>query len=90
MKKALKRETGRDEVNAVIDWSGAEDSIRMGMGMLATSGGYVSVGLVGNRIDIPLFPLVGREYSYHGSFWGNYTDLSEVIELARQGLVSTS
>lgn len=55
VKKALKRETGRDEVNAVIDCSGAEDSIRMGMGMLATSGGYVSVGLVGNRIDIPLF-----------------------------------
>jgi len=34
---------------------------------------------------LPLFPLVAREYTYHGSFWGNYNDLSEVIALAQGG-----
>jgi propanol-preferring alcohol dehydrogenase len=36
------------------------------------------------QIDIPLFPRVSREQTFHGSFWGNYTDLSEVMALAAQ------
>jgi hypothetical protein len=61
--------------------------MQMGFSLLATAGAYVSVGLVGGRINIPLFPLVAREYTYHGSFWGNYTDLSEVIALAQSGRI---
>jgi propanol-preferring alcohol dehydrogenase len=48
------------------------------------------VGLVGDSINIPLFPLVAREYIYHGSFWGNYNDLSEVVALVQQGKVRHS
>jgi propanol-preferring alcohol dehydrogenase len=43
--------------------------------------------LVGTRINIPLFPFVAREFTYHGSFWGNYSDLSEVIALAQAGKI---
>jgi propanol-preferring alcohol dehydrogenase len=43
--------------------------------------------LVGTRINIPLFPFVGREFTYHGSFWGNYNDLSEIVALAQQGKI---
>jgi alcohol dehydrogenase, propanol-preferring len=46
-----------------------------------------SVGLIGNRVDIPLFPLVAREFSYLGSFWGNFNDLTEVIALAEAGRI---
>ncbi|MGH9999867.1 MAG: zinc-binding dehydrogenase, partial [Nitrososphaeraceae archaeon] len=28
-----------------------------------------------------------REYQYYGSFWGNYNDLREVMELAKKGLI---
>lgn len=87
IRKELERGTGRRELNAGIDCAGAEDSIRMGVSLLATSGAYVSVGLVGNRIDVPLFPLVAREYTYYGSFWGNYVDLNEIVELAKKGLI---
>ena len=41
----------------------------------------------GDRIDIPLFPRVSREQTFHGSFWGNYTDLSEVMALAARGKI---
>jgi propanol-preferring alcohol dehydrogenase len=61
--------------------------IQMGFSLLSVGAHYSSVGLVGDRINIPLFPLVAREYTYHGSFWGNYTDLSEVIALVQQGKV---
>ncbi|TDC15543.1 NAD(P)-dependent alcohol dehydrogenase [Streptomyces sp. 8K308] len=83
----LREATGQDEIDAAIDCAGAEEMIKLGFGLLATSGHYASVGLVGDRIDIPLFPLVSREYTYHGSFWGNYNDLSEVITLAEQGKI---
>jgi propanol-preferring alcohol dehydrogenase len=37
---------------------------------------------------LPLFPLVAREYTYFGSFWGNYNDLTEVLALAEAGQIT--
>jgi len=80
-------EIGPDEVLIKV---GAAGTIRMGFGLLASEGAFVSVGLVGQRIDIPLFPFVAREYSYHGSFWGNFRDLCEVVELVQSGKIQHS
>jgi len=74
----------------VIDCAGAEEMIQMGFGLLSVGAHYASVGLVGDRINIPLFPLVAREYTYHGSFWGNHNDLSEVVALVQQGKIRHS
>ncbi|MET0386655.1 MAG: NAD(P)-dependent alcohol dehydrogenase [Polyangiales bacterium] len=90
VRSELLRATGSDQLDAVIDCAGAADMIRMGFELLGVSGHYASVGLVGDKIDIPLFPLVSREHTYHGSFWGNYTDLSEVLALAAQGKIRHS
>lgn len=87
LRRELARLTGKPELDAVIDCAGAEEMIRTGFELLAIGAHYASVGLVGDRIDIPLFPLVAREYTYHGSFWGNYSDLSEVMALASQGKI---
>ena len=56
--------------------------MQLGFSLLAISGHYVDVGLVGDRVDIPLFPRVSREQTFHGSYWGNNTDLTEVMALA--------
>ena len=65
-------------------------------GLVHTLGGLVpqSSGLqegdhvvVAPGCDVPLFPRVSREQTFHGSFWGNYTDLSEVMVLAAQGKI---
>lgn len=79
--------TGRTELDAVIECAGSEESIKLAFALLATEGGVASVGLIGNRIDIPLFPLVAREFTYFGSFWGSYNDLTEVLALATAGQV---
>jgi propanol-preferring alcohol dehydrogenase len=84
VRKELRQATGQDEIDAAIDCAGAEELLQLGFGLLGIGGHYSSVGLVGDRINMPLFPLVAREYTYHGSFWGNYNDLSEVIALAQQ------
>lgn len=87
IRKELIKATGHKDIDAVLDCAGAEGLIKTGFELLARTGAYVSVGLVGNRVDIPLFPLVVGEFTYHGSFWGNYNDLSEVVALAQQGKI---
>jgi propanol-preferring alcohol dehydrogenase len=79
--------TGRAELDAVIDCAGAPESIQLAFSLLATEGAVASVGLIGNRVDIPLFPVVGRELTYFGSFWGTYNDLTEVVALAEAGQI---
>jgi propanol-preferring alcohol dehydrogenase len=85
--KELNHATGQSTLDAIIDCAGAPEFLQLGFQLLSISGHYVDVGLVGDRIDIPLFPRVSREQTLHGSFWGNYTDLSEVMALAAQGKV---
>ena len=58
--------------------------MQLAFSLLAISGHYVDVGLVGDRVDIPLFPRVSREQTFHGSYWGNNTDLTEVMALAAE------
>ena len=83
----LEAATGRPEVDAVVECAGAEDAIKLAFALLAAEGAIASVGLIGNRVDVPLFPLVAREYTYFGSFWGNFNDLTEVLALAAAGHV---
>jgi propanol-preferring alcohol dehydrogenase len=85
--KELKDATGQGDLDAIIDCAGAPEIFPLSFSLLSISGHYVDVGLVGDRIDIPLFPRVSREQTFHGSFWGSYTDLSEVMALAAQGKI---
>ncbi|WP_109476242.1 NAD(P)-dependent alcohol dehydrogenase [Paraburkholderia sp. C35] len=80
----LNKLVGRHDLDAVIDCAGAEQMVQLAMSLLSISGHYVDVGLVGDRIDMPLFPRVSREQTLQGSFWGNNTDLTEVMALAAQ------
>jgi propanol-preferring alcohol dehydrogenase len=87
IRKELGKATGQGELDAIIDCVGAPEMMQLGFSLLSTSGHYADVGLVGDRIDIPLFPRVSREQTFHGSYWGNNTDLSEVMALAAQGKI---
>ena len=66
VRKELSNATGQGEIDAAIDCAGAEDVIQLGFGLLSVGGHYSSVGLVGDKINLPLFTLVAREYTYHG------------------------
>ncbi|MBD2095095.1 zinc-binding dehydrogenase [Trichocoleus sp. FACHB-591] len=68
LRQELNNAIGKGELDAVIDCAGVEAMIRTGFELLSVGGHYASVGLVGDQINIPLFPLVAREYTYHGSF----------------------
>jgi propanol-preferring alcohol dehydrogenase len=85
--KELNKATGQRELDAIIDCTGAPEMLQLGFSLLSISGHYANVGLVGDRLDVPLFPRVSREQTFHGSYWGNNTDLTEVIGLAAQGKI---
>jgi len=87
IRNEINRATGRKEVDVVIDLTGTEESFQMEVSLLATGGMMVCVGLIGTQFKTTLFPLVGREYQVQGSFWGNYNELREVVELAKKGLI---
>jgi propanol-preferring alcohol dehydrogenase len=85
--KELDKATGQHDLDAIMDCAGAPEMMQLAFSLLSISGHYADVGLVGDRIDIPLFPRISREQTFHGSFWGNYTDLSEVMALAERGQI---
>jgi alcohol dehydrogenase, propanol-preferring len=88
--KELNETTGQKDLDAIMDCAGAPEMMQLAFSLLSTSGHYADVGLVGDRIDIPLFPRVSREHTFHGSFWGNNTDLSEVMALAAENKIRHS
>ncbi|MDL2407744.1 NAD(P)-dependent alcohol dehydrogenase [Rhizobium calliandrae] len=83
----LKAATGESTLDAIMDCAGAPEMMQLAFSILGISGHYTDVGLVGDRIDIPLFPRVSREQVFHGSFWGNNIDLEEVMALAAHGKI---
>lgn len=85
--KELRQATGQGELDAIIDCAGAPEMLQLALSLLGISGHYVDVGLVGDRIDVPLLPRVNREQTIHGSYWGNNLDLSEVLALATAGKI---
>lgn len=83
----LKKATGQAKLDAIIDCAGAPEVVQLAFALLAISGHYAEVGFVGDRIDVPLFPRVSGEQTFHGSFWGNNADLGEVMALAAAGKI---
>jgi alcohol dehydrogenase, propanol-preferring len=75
-------------VDVVIDCVGAENTIIDAFRMLNKGGTFVVVGMFGNEVRIPLVQAIVSEYQVHFSLWGNYNELCEVIELAKQGKIS--
>lgn len=80
----LDKVVGQKDLDAIIDCAGATEMMELGFSLLGISGHYANVGLVGDRISVPLLPRVNREQTFHGSYWGNNVDLEEVLSLAAQ------
>lgn len=77
-------------VDVVIDCVGADATIEDSCKILNKGGSIVVVGLFGSQIKIPLVRAVIQEYQAYGSLWGNYSELREVIELAKTGKINHS
>ena len=82
LRKSLLKETGG--FAAVIDFVGASSTAELGVGLLRKGGHFVSVGLFGGAITLPLPTLAMRGISLTGSYVGSLQDLKELVELIRR------
>jgi alcohol dehydrogenase, propanol-preferring len=89
IREQITKITGKG-VDVVIDCVGAENTTGDAFRILNKSGALVVVGMFGNEVKIPLVPAIPNEYQFQFSLWGNYIELCEVIELAKQGKISHS
>ena len=70
-------------IDVFLDIVRLEQTVQTDLRIVAKGGALVIVGLFGNKISIPAFATVANEFQFYGSFWGNYNEVSEVIELAK-------
>jgi propanol-preferring alcohol dehydrogenase len=83
IKKEVLQKTGGNGLDVVVDCVGSEETIRNSVATLSKGGVLVMVGLFGGQINMPLISAVINEYQVICSLWGNYNELREVIELAK-------
>lgn len=90
----IDEENTKDEINritkgngfdVVLDTVSIESTLNLGIKTLNRNGAIVVIGLFGQEVRMPLFETVLKEYQMYGSLWGNYNELREVIELAKEG-----
>ena len=89
IREQITRITGKG-VDVVLDCVSAENTIRDAFRILNKGGALMAVGMFGNEVRIPLVPAIVNEYQVQFSLWGNYNELCEVIELAKQDKISHS
>lgn len=83
----VQKEAGGRGADAVIDFVGKPSTAALGFDLLGKQGRLVLVGLFGGAgtFPLPLFPLKGAQVV--GSFTGTLTELSELVQLASNGVV---
>jgi alcohol dehydrogenase, propanol-preferring len=90
IKKEVLQMTSGNGLNVVVDCVGTEETIRNSVATLSKRGVLVMVGLFGGQINMPLVSAVINEYQVICSLWGNYNELREVIELAKDQKIKHS
>jgi NAD+-dependent secondary alcohol dehydrogenase Adh1 len=80
------RHTGGDGAEVVIDFVGEGGTEKDGVAMVRRAGTYFVVGY-GGRIEVPAMDLIFSETNIVGNLVGTFTELVELVALARDGKV---
>jgi NAD+-dependent secondary alcohol dehydrogenase Adh1 len=83
---AIKDLTGGDGAQVVIDFVAEHGTTETGPNMIRNGGTYCVVGY-GGMVNVPALQIIFSEIAIVGSLVGNYTELSELMDLAAQGKV---
>ena len=81
----LVKVVGKSKLDAVIDCAGAIETIQTGFGLLATSGAFFSVGLVGYSDLEEVLALAQQAKIQHSIKRIRFEDINENLEMLRRG-----
>jgi propanol-preferring alcohol dehydrogenase len=74
--------------DSVIDFVNAPPTVKLGLSVLRKRGNLVLVGLFGGSIELSLVTIPLKSIIIQGAYTGNYTDMVELLELARKGTIN--
>ncbi len=75
-------------VTVVVDASGAESSMRVGVELLQTGGTFVQVGMGKDEVMYPIMSVCTKELTIKGSFRYGHGDYADAVALASSGKVT--
>ena len=81
--------THGEGADVVLDFVAESTTPELALKMLRRGGTYSIVGY-GGVMTVPTVAMIAREITVQGNFVGTYTDLVELMELARQGRVAVT
>ena len=81
--------TGGLGADSVVDFVNATATAKAGLDMLRKRGNLVLVGLFGGSMDISLVTIPLKAITIQGAYTGSYTDMVELMELARRGVIKS-
>ncbi|MFD8303747.1 NAD(P)-dependent alcohol dehydrogenase [Streptomyces sp. NPDC059690] len=81
--------TGGTGADVVLDFVGAEATLAVAAASVAVAGDVTIVGIGGGTLAVGFGGGLPFEVSASFPYWGSRPELMEVVELARQGLVSS-
>ncbi|KAF1971627.1 GroES-like protein [Bimuria novae-zelandiae CBS 107.79] len=84
---ALLSQLGVDEVDSVIECSGAPSSIEMGIYLLRAGGKYVQTGMGRSKIEFPMTVMSEKELLVRGCFRYNSGDYELAVSLISKGMI---
>ena len=74
--------------DSVIDFVNAPNTAKLGLSVLRKRGNLILVGLFGGSMEISLVTIPLKAITIQGAYTGNYTDMIELIELAKKGTIN--
>src|SRR5690242_9961038 len=80
-------DTTGGKVDTVIEASGAESSINMGIHLLKSGGKYVQTGVGKSKIEFPIVAVSNKELMFRGCFRYGAGDYELAVNLITKGLV---
>jgi len=74
--------------DSVIDFVNAPPTVKTGLAVLRKRGNLVLVGLFGGSLELSLVTIPLKSITIQGAYTGNYTDMVELLALARKGTIN--
>ena len=74
--------------DSVVDFVNAPPTVKLDLTILRKRGNLVLVGLFGGSIDLSLVTIPLKSIVIQGAYTGNYDDMVELLNLAREGTIN--
>jgi propanol-preferring alcohol dehydrogenase len=75
-------------VDSVLDFVNSPQTVKTALAVLRKRGNLVLVGLFGGSLELSLVTIPLKSIIIQGAYTGNYTDMVELLELARKGTIN--